>query len=108
MLWLIHTLLLGMTSASLVTIFRAIPPGSWLVKKGKPWACDICMSFWMTWGVGLAASFLGLIDAPELLLSVPAYIVCLWLLKQTSEIEFGFKSEETKEKETDHVRDSRR
>jgi len=98
--WLTHALLLGMTSASLVTIFRAIPLGSRLLKtEKKPWACDICMSFWMTWIVFLAAWFCDLVAYMDFWLVAPAYIVCLWFLKQTGEIDFGFKSEETKEKD---------
>lgn len=87
-IWITYTLLLGMSAATMITIFRAVPPGLWLVKKGtKPWACDICMSFWMTIFSTIIAIFSGLIVRNDLWISLPSYIVCLWLVRQTRDID---------------------
>jgi cytochrome bd-type quinol oxidase subunit 1 len=87
-----------MTAAALVTLFRAVPPGLWLVRTGrKPWACDLCMSFWATVLETLvlaALVLLSLIKAIFLLAVIPGFIICLWFVKQTKEFEFPENEEE--------------
>jgi len=88
---LIHyALLLGFSAATLITLFRAIPLGQWLVKTGKkPWACDVCMSFWAVLIAVLGAGNGQLIPWSDLWTAIPAYIVCLWFIKQTAPIDFN-------------------
>lgn len=98
-----YTLLLGLSAASAVVLFRALPPGKQLAATGKkPWACDICMSFW---AIVLEAMVFGATDLMpwnQLWLAIPAYIVCLWLVKQTAEVDFPFQKADT-DKEDKHV-----
>lgn len=39
----------GLGAVGLTLVIRAIPPFSgWNERGVKPWACDLCMSFWMS------------------------------------------------------------
>lgn len=105
--YLAYAALLGMSVASMVTIFRAVWPGKQLAATGrKPWACDVCMTFWGT--LLLAAVHLHLAavhfktapvaPGPFLLyVCAPALIVCLWLLRQTADIELPSDPDDTDE-----------
>jgi len=103
--YLAYALLLGMAVASMVTVFRAVPPGKTLAATGrKPWACDVCMTFWGTIGIAAIYFFAGVSVAPGpflLYVCAPAYIVCLYLLRQTADIEFPSESDDTDEGEKD-------
>lgn len=91
-------LLIGMAAASMVVVFRAVPPGLQLVATGKkPWACNICMSFWFTILVTLLSCSFKLLTFDKLWAGIPAYIVCLWLLGQVTIIDFNFGPKEQKE-----------
>jgi hypothetical protein len=81
----IWSLLLGATSAGVTTAVRALPVVySWMLERKKPWACDICMSFWT---VALITLGLALWQRDETLLVTagPAYPWALWVLRKTSE-----------------------
>ena len=89
MIWLAYSFLFGLTAASLVTVFRAVPPGKTLAATGrKPWACDVCMSFWMTILVALVACSVRN-SAADAWTAIPGYMVCLWFLKQTHDFPIG-------------------
>lgn len=91
-------LMLGMAAASAVVVFRAIPPGSRLTATGrKPWACNICMSFWFTIITTLLSFSFGLLQ--KLWLAIPAYIVCLWFLGQIAIVDFTFGDTKKEEEE---------
>jgi hypothetical protein len=86
---LTYAVFLGLSAASVVSLFRAVPPGKTLAKTGrKPWACDLCMSFWTTILGALAAGALGLVPSAEQVGALPAFIICLWAVKQTKDFEF--------------------
>jgi hypothetical protein len=78
-------LLLGATSAGFTEAVRALP---WVYRQmlaqKKPWACDVCMSFWSTAGLTL-----GLVawqhDVALLAAAGPAYPWALWVLRKISE-----------------------
>jgi hypothetical protein len=93
---LAYAILLGAAAATAVTLFRALPPGKGLAKTGrKPWACDICMSFWSTLLLALAAGALGLVSSVrEVVAALPAYMICLWFVKQTQDIVFPNEEEQ--------------
>jgi hypothetical protein len=106
---LTYTLLLGFAAASAVVLFRALPPGKQLAATGKkPWACDICMSFWSTYLMALIDALVALGAGHDTSVwriiwsALPAYIVCLWLVKQTAEVDFPFQKADT-DKEDKHV-----
>ncbi len=86
--WLSQALLIGMSVAAFTHLLRVVPPGKQLYKKQlKPVACDLCMSFWGVLATGAALFLSGtgnqsLIDWGRPLL--PAFIISLWLLKQTT------------------------
>lgn len=52
----------ALASVGLTVALRAVPPfSSWNERGVKPWACDLCMSFWgtlifsaLSWYAGLA------------------------------------------------------
>lgn len=82
-------ILLGMVAASAITLFRALPPGKRLAATGKrPWACDICMSFWAVLALTVVAGDLKLLAWRDAWSALPAYIVSLWLVIQTKGIDF--------------------
>jgi hypothetical protein len=77
---LLRALLVGATAAGLVHAVRTLPPVERLVQRGvKPWACDVCMSFWCTLLVVGASGLLGL---DWLLAAAPAYPVALFVTRQ--------------------------
>lgn len=42
-------LLIGMSAAAVPPVLRALPfISDWTARGIKPWACDLCMSFWST------------------------------------------------------------
>ncbi len=96
-------LMIGMAAASIVVVFRSIPPGLKLAATGrKPWACNICMSFWFTIITTLLSFSFGLLSFEKLWLAVPAYIVCLWLLGQIAVVDFTFDDQAKKKEEEKH------
>lgn len=99
-------LMIGMAAASMVVVFRSIPPGSRLTATGKkPWACNICMSFWFTIITTLVSFSFRRLSFEEFWLAVPAYIVCLWLLGQIAVVDFSFDSgKQEKKEEIENVR----
>jgi hypothetical protein len=74
-------LFVGSTAAGLVVALRALPPVERrILSAQKPWACDVCMSFWI---VSIITIFVGASQGRELLLCAgPAYPLCLWVLRQ--------------------------
>jgi hypothetical protein len=73
---------IGMSAAGLPPILRALPPiRDWVMRGIKPWACDICMSFWSTL---LAAAFWKFVGLP-FLAAIPAYVVTLAVVRLNSE-----------------------
>jgi len=75
---------LGATSAGMTAVIRTLPPVTrWMMERKKPWACDICMSFWT---VGLLGLGLGYWQGWEHTLACgPAYPWALWVLCRISE-----------------------
>lgn len=44
---LLWAVVLGAGSVAVTKCVRALPPFSrWLLEAKKPWACDLCMTFW--------------------------------------------------------------
>ena len=81
---LFWSLLIGATSAGMTVAVRALPFVQRRIEAlQKPWACDICMSFW---SVGLLSVGLAVWQGPELLVSCgPAYPWALWVLRRVTE-----------------------
>jgi hypothetical protein len=78
-------LIMGSTAAGVVLALRALPPVyRAMLRRQKPWACDICMGFWTTGtlAVGLAH---WQHDAQLALAAGPAYPWTLWLLRKLQE-----------------------
>lgn len=72
----------ALTAPGVIVAIRALP---WVERKMmagvKPWACDICMSFWtVAWLCSIAAALLG--DWRFCFTAGPAYSSVLWLLGQ--------------------------
>jgi hypothetical protein len=78
------SLLVGATSAGMTVAIRALPlVKKWIEQMKKPWACDVCMSFWT---VGLLALGLGFWRGWEnVLVCGPAYPWALWVLCKVTE-----------------------
>jgi hypothetical protein len=99
MLGLVHTLIIALFSAGLSQIVRALPPfRGYVEREVKPWACDLCMAFWSTlftaefyWLWFLADDnsvprdfIAGRLIGFMLWRGAPAFILALWLIKQTN------------------------
>lgn len=80
---LVWALIVGMSAA-------AIPPcvrtrdyvQDWMLRGIKPWACDLCMSFWST--VFATLFWWWFMHAP-LLAGAPAFVVTFMLVRYNSE-----------------------
>lgn len=96
MINILDILLISLFSASFIQISRAIWPIKNLIKKKiKPFACDLCMSFWIvliTSSVCYQDGFYVPIEK-TLLTAGCSFILCLWLVKQTSNIEIPLLEE---------------
>lgn len=79
------SLALGATAAGVIEALRALP---WvrraMLRRQKPWACDICMGFWTT---GVLSTLLAwhAHDVERLLVAGPAYPVALLFLAKLGE-----------------------
>jgi hypothetical protein len=76
-------LFVALTVPGFVLAVRALPPVERLVLAGvKPWACDVCSTFWATlvWGAVAWVVFghWALVAVP------PSYTIALWLLGELS------------------------
>jgi len=80
---ILTAIVIGSTAAGFALALRALPGVRGWVEAGiKPWACDICLSFWSTAVVALVYW----IASGALLASVgPAYPVCLFVLRNLTE-----------------------
>ena len=87
MLWAI---ILGATSAGMTVVIRALPfVQKWIMAQKKPWACDVCMSFWTVGLLGLGLVWLE--QKPELVIVCgPAYPWALWVLCKVTEPKSNF------------------
>lgn len=73
---------LGTTAAGVVVAVRALPPVQRaMFAQKKPWACDVCMSFWTVGALGL----LGVLRGFDVLACGPAYPVALLVLRKLGE-----------------------
>jgi hypothetical protein len=84
--------LVALFAAGLTHIFRALPPfRGWVFRGVKPWACDLCMSWW---GAVLATSALRLDEAHGLVgagvLAVAAVAPSMAVLRWTSQPSVDF------------------
>lgn len=72
----------GTTAAGFIVAVRALPfVNRWVKAAKKPWACDVCMSFWSTGAAALVWS--GIVGDYTLLYAAgPAYPVTMWVLRQ--------------------------
>jgi hypothetical protein len=81
---LLWSLGIGLTAAGSTMALRAT---KWvhgkLIEAKKPWACDICMSFWTVAFFTLAVGYLHGWDL--VLAAGPAYPVSLWTLRKLGE-----------------------
>ncbi len=70
----------ALTAPGFIVALRALPTIERRMMAGlKPWACDVCMSFWtVATFTTIAAGVLG--DWRLLVIAGPAYTVCLGLL----------------------------
>lgn len=78
---LLWSLYIGPTAAGVIVALRALPFVYRLVlARKKPWACDICMGFWVVGAISAAAS---VADRSKLILisAGPAYALCLLMLR---------------------------
>lgn len=79
------TLAIALTVPGVVVALRALPPVARRVLDGqKPWACNICMTFWTTAiATEVAAAAVG--DWRVVWLAGPAYTIALVLLERVVE-----------------------
>jgi len=76
---------LGSTAAGIVLAVRALPAvRRAMVQLKKPWACDLCMSFWTVGALSLGLA-VWKVDAQLLLSAGPAYPLALQLLRMLQE-----------------------
>lgn len=80
---LLWALFIGPTAAGVTVAFRALPWVAELVlARRKPWACDVCMSFWSTL---LVVAFAGVSDPGAVLSFGPGFPLALLVLRKLTE-----------------------
>lgn len=73
-------LLVGISVPGVVLAARALPPVDRRVLAGaKPWACDVCMSFWTTGALAILVAVI-FKDVRLLLACGPAYTLAMIVL----------------------------
>jgi hypothetical protein len=96
-MWLrliVECVALALYAVSVTSMLRAIGPIGRLAAKGvKPWACDVCMTFWLILGASLGLSVVFYASArkfvPDIALIIfPAHAVALLVLARLRPIEF--------------------
>jgi hypothetical protein len=77
--------LLGATSAGLTVMVRAMPfVARWVDAGKKPWACDVCMTLWVTAALAAETAWhYG--DATLLTAFGPAYPWAMWVLRKITD-----------------------
>lgn len=78
---ILWTLVLAPSAAGFVVALRALPPvEKMMFRRVKPWACDLCMSFWCTLIVGCVIAILSG-DRVALAAAAPSVALCMLLLR---------------------------
>lgn len=83
MLWslVVWTAMVGVGIPGVVLAVRALPGVDKLVLENrKPWACDICMSFWTGAALSIGAAVVAQ-DFRVLAVAPPAYTIALGVLR---------------------------
>jgi ABC-type transport system involved in cytochrome c biogenesis permease subunit len=74
---LVALIVAALGAVGITVVLRAVPPFSrWNERGVKPWACDLCMSFWTTalcLAVGAATHHVSMLEA--FFLWMPAFAV---------------------------------
>lgn len=79
---LLFTLLVALSAAALPPVVRALPWVQRQLEAGiKPWACDLCMSFWSTLAAGAVWWSIG--HAPALAIW-PAFVITYAIVRHNS------------------------
>jgi len=81
---LLRALFVGLSAAGLVVFLRALSLFQKLVQEQKkPWACDVCMSFWSTFLLTAATFRFDGVLALEA--AAPGFAVTLLILRKLTE-----------------------
>lgn len=76
---------LGLTAAGVVLVIRTLPPVQRaMMRLQKPWACDICMGFWVT-AILVPLLVLWQLDEQLAVVAGPSYPWTLWVLRKLQE-----------------------
>ena len=79
---LLGAFVVGMSGAAVPPIVRALPfVVPWLERGVKPWACDLCMSFWSTILAGGLWAALGV----PIVAALPAFVVTFFIVRRNSD-----------------------
>jgi hypothetical protein len=79
-----RVILVGLSAAGLVVFLRALPLVQRLVREQKkPWACDVCMSFWSTFLLTSATFHFD--GGLALAAAAPGFAVALLVLRKLTE-----------------------
>lgn len=82
---LVAAFVVGMSAAALPPILRALPfVDTWVMRGIRPWACDLCMSFWSTL---ITTCFWKAMGVPWLA-GLPAFVVTFAIVRLNGE-HFG-------------------
>ena len=72
-------LALGLTVAGVIQVIRALPGvRRWVLNGVKPWACDLCMSWWISFLT--TGAVVGVLEDPAWTLPLfPAVTISIWI-----------------------------
>ena len=86
---LVIIIVASLGSVGLTVALRAVPPFSkWNEEGIKPWACDLCMSFWGTLLFCIVQGFVG-ISFEQMLAWIPAFAVAYGIVQRITPEPMG-------------------
>lgn len=88
---LLATIVAGLGAVGITLVLREVPPVSrWNEQGVKPWACDLCMSFWCSLlCLGVGRGFGQVTSAEAFLAWMPAFVVAFWVVQRVRPVPMG-------------------
>lgn len=91
MILFLASIIAGLGSVGITIVLRAIPPfEGWNERGIKPWACDLCMSFWCS-AICLAVGvvFAELSPSDAFMAWMPSFVVAFGTIQRIIPVPLG-------------------
>jgi hypothetical protein len=90
-IFLLAAVFCGLGAVGLTLVLREAPPiARWNEAGVKPWACDLCMSFWCSAICLVVAAAAGEINPPQAFFSwMPAFVIAFAIVQRVRPVPMG-------------------